>query len=307
VKAVVVHRDPSRRARLVRLLEGRGYDVGDGDHGGPGLFVLDAASLGGAGEVRRLRRDDRVLVVLVERAPRSDIESFLAAGAASVLVEPLNEHRLWAGLVSAEYLLAERLRHARAITAYQNGRERSRVLEEVLTRQAFTDTLTGLANRALFMDRTEHALARAGRHGAGPALLFIDLDGFKQVNDRFGHAVGDAALAAVARQVLELKREGDTAARLGGDEFTLLLESIERPQDAVRVADRILRSLRRPLMVGDHQIGLTASVGVAFAEERTSARELMRRADAAMYRAKRLGKNRYVVYEHPDAHDDAAA
>jgi diguanylate cyclase (GGDEF)-like protein/PAS domain S-box-containing protein len=176
-------------------------------------------------------------------------------------------------------------------------------LEQMLARQAFHDGLTGLANRALFMDRVEHALAQHGRRAGSPALLFIDLDGFKAINDSFGHDVGDAALVAVARRLLEIKREGDTAARLGGDEFTLLLESVESGEDAQGVAERVLEALRRPLSVGEHELSVTVSIGIAQAEDRIEGRELVRRADAAMYRAKALGKDRCTRWE--PAHDSS--
>jgi diguanylate cyclase (GGDEF)-like protein len=311
VKALVVHRDPCRRSELVRLLQSRGQDVTavasaeqapkEGDFG---LVLLDwSAGADAPGIVRGLRREDRVIVALVEGRARAEIEQLLAAGASQVLVEPVQDERLWAALVSAEYQAADSLRRQRLLAAVRHSAQRFRSHEQMLTRRAFYDGLTGLANRALFMDRTEHALAHHGRRSATPALLFIDLDGFKSINDSFGHEVGDAVLAAVARRVLECKREGDTAARLGGDEFTVLLESIEKRRDAVQVAERILWALRQPLAIPEHDLSVTVSIGVAYAEARISARELLRRADAAMYRAKQLGKDRYVVW---DPHHETA-
>ncbi|MEZ4227127.1 MAG: diguanylate cyclase [Polyangiaceae bacterium] len=171
-----------------------------------------------------------------------------------------------------------------------------RDLEEILMQQAFFDGLTGLPNRALFMDRVEHALAQREREPGAPALLFIDLDGFKFINDSYGHDVGDAALVAVARRVDSLCRAGDTAARLGGDEFTLLLESVQSPEVALEVADRVIQSLRRGVHVGDMDLTITVSVGVACYEHGVDARELIRRADTAMYRAKELGKDQYLLW-----------
>jgi diguanylate cyclase (GGDEF)-like protein/PAS domain S-box-containing protein len=170
-------------------------------------------------------------------------------------------------------------------------------LEQMLARQAFHDGLTGLANRALFMDRLDHALVQQGRRPGSPGLLFIDLDGFKTINDRYGHEVGDRTLVAVGRRLLELKREGDTAARLGGDEFTLLLESVDGRTGVLGVAERLLEALREPFVVGELSLALTVSIGVALAEPDIAGTELVRRADAAMYRAKELGKNRSVVWE----------
>ena len=169
-------------------------------------------------------------------------------------------------------------------------------LEQMLMHQAFFDGLTGLPNRALFMDRAEHALAQQQRASGAPALLFIDLDGFKDINDSFGHDVGDAALVAVARRIESLCRAGDTAARLGGDEFTLLLESVESRDAALHVAERVIQSLRRPLPVGDLELHVTVSVGVACFEEGMDAKELVRRADTAMYRAKEMGKDQFLLW-----------
>jgi diguanylate cyclase (GGDEF)-like protein len=169
-------------------------------------------------------------------------------------------------------------------------------LEQMLMHQAFFDGLTGLPNRALFMDRAEHALAQQPRHGGRPALLFIDIDGFKHINDNYGHDVGDAALVAIARRVESVCRAGDTAARLGGDEFTLLLESVESQDAALDVADRVIQTLRRGLLVGDLELLVTVSVGVACYDEGMDAKELVRRADTAMYRAKELGKDQYLLW-----------
>jgi diguanylate cyclase (GGDEF)-like protein len=128
-------------------------------------------------------------------------------------------------------------------------------------------------------------------------VLFIDLDGFKSINDNYGHDVGDAALVAVAQRLEQLKREADTAARLGGDEFTLLLESIETREGALRVAERVVESFARPLIVGEFEVTVTVSVGLAYSESRITVRELVRRADTAMYQAKKLGKRRFVEWE----------
>ncbi len=169
-------------------------------------------------------------------------------------------------------------------------------LEQMLMHQAFFDGLTGLPNRALFMDRAEHALAQQDRKAGSSALLFIDLDGFKTINDTYGHDVGDAALVAVAQRVDSLCRAGDTAARLGGDEFTLLLETVESTDAALQVAERVIQSLRQGLAVGDLVLNLTVSVGVACSEPGMDAKEMVRRADTAMYRAKELGKDQFLLW-----------
>jgi diguanylate cyclase (GGDEF)-like protein/PAS domain S-box-containing protein len=414
VKALVVHQDAVRREALARLLGARGHHVealaaAEQIDDEVSLVLLGWTDSAHAPSlVQRWRRDARVIVVVSPRRAHADYEAALAAGAAQVLIEPVDREQLWSALVSAEYLALERLRSGRAVVALRHSAERfrslvqnaldiiavlepdttiryvspavrrvleyephelvgrklaelvhdddvssfSRVigeaeppgrpqtvevrvrhksgewryieaiadrlaegivvngrdvtdrheLEEMLAREAFYDNLTGLANRALFMDRLVHALAQAERRDGAPALLFVDLDGFKKINDRYGHDVGDAALAAAARRLLECRREGDTAARLGGDEFTLLVESIETRDDARRVAERVLEAMRQPLDVGELSLPITVSVGVSYSEARIAPRELVRRADAAMYRAKELGKNRYAVW---DAEHDA--
>jgi diguanylate cyclase (GGDEF)-like protein/PAS domain S-box-containing protein len=173
-------------------------------------------------------------------------------------------------------------------------------LEEELKHQAFHDALSGLANRALFRDRLEHALARASRSKTSLAVLFLDLDDFKLVNDSLGHTAGDALLVAVAGRLSESLRSGDTAARFGGDEFAILLEETTGPQEACQAAERIIAALREPLMIEDHEIKVHASIGIALSQGgRKDPSDLIQAADVAMYAAKAHGKGRYEVYE-PD-------
>lgn len=173
-----------------------------------------------------------------------------------------------------------------------------RDLEEQLRYQAFHDPLTGLANRARFGDRSEHALERASRQQASTALLFMDVDNFKSINDGMGHSVGDKALQHVASRLQLCLRPGDTAARLGGDEFAVLLEDSSL-DDAIRVAEAILESFSMPLAVEDDNLIVRASVGIAVSDGKESdadADGLLRNADIAMYAAKDAGKARYEVY-----------
>ncbi|HLZ31210.1 MAG TPA: EAL domain-containing protein [Chloroflexota bacterium] len=168
-----------------------------------------------------------------------------------------------------------------------------------LQRMAFHDALTNLPNRALFSDRLEHALARADRASRSVAVLFLDLDNFKVVNDSLGHAVGDRLLVTVAERLASCLRPQDTAARLGGDEFTVLLENLDETGDeAVRVANRIAAALRLPVTLEGHQVYPTASIGLAFRNGPDDGAEvLLRCADLAMYRAKALGKARFEVFD----------
>ena len=175
-----------------------------------------------------------------------------------------------------------------------------KALEQQLQHQAFHDPLTGLANRALFADRVEHALARSRRSGGSVAVLFLDLDDFKTVNDGIGHAAGDALLSAVADRLMGCLRSGDTASRLGGDEFAVLLEDLTGQEEAKVVADRILASLADPITIHGHQVTARASIGIAHpVADRDRSSELLRNADLAMYVAKRAGKGRAQVYR-PD-------
>ncbi|MDO8616335.1 MAG: EAL domain-containing protein [Dehalococcoidia bacterium] len=174
--------------------------------------------------------------------------------------------------------------------------ERKRA-EETVHRLAFHDALTGLPNRPLFRDRLELALAQSRRSGQMAAVMFLDLDRFKVVNDTVGHAEGDTLLRQVAGQLTGLVREGDTVARLGGDEFTILLPTIGGPEDAIRIAERILNTLKRPQVICGREYLATGSIGITiYPGDGADADTLLRNADVAMYRAKDLGRNQYQMY-----------
>ena len=169
-------------------------------------------------------------------------------------------------------------------------------LTEDMTHLARHDLLTDLPNRGLLLDRVKHALHLARRRGSPIALLFVDLDGFKAVNDRFGHAAGDAVLVEVAQRLTNCVRQRDTVARLGGDEFALLFEDVN-PTDVRAACERILITLGHGAHVAGHDVPLGASIGVAYGDGLDSAEAMLRNADLAMYEAKARGKSRYVVYE----------
>ena len=176
---------------------------------------------------------------------------------------------------------------------------------EHLAHQAFHDSLTELPNRALFADRLEHALARTSRRKAAVAVLFLDLDDFKPINDNFGHEAGDRLLTAVAQRIQACVRPEDTVARLGGDEFTVLLEDIADVRYAVAVAERIEASLQEPFRVEGQDATVTASVGIAVSRgPQTTPDELLRDSDRAMYQAKRMGRARHEVFRSPDELDE---
>jgi diguanylate cyclase (GGDEF)-like protein/PAS domain S-box-containing protein len=179
-------------------------------------------------------------------------------------------------------------------------------LEEQLVHQAFHDPLTGLANRALFRDRVDHALSRAQRDPRPIAVLFLDLDNFKTINDSLGHPAGDALLQVAATRLGACLRAGDTAARLGGDEFAVLLEQLGDAEDAARLAERILAAFREPWELDGHLLDVSASVGVAIRSDGETAEDVLRNADAAMYHAKGRGRGRWELFA-PRMYSEARA
>jgi diguanylate cyclase (GGDEF)-like protein len=191
--------------------------------------------------------------------------------------------------------------------------ERTRTLEEVnsqlrdkereLEHLARHDALTGLANRLFLNDRIERAVARARRTGSSVALLMIDLDGFKQVNDAHGHAVGDELLVVIAGRLRECVRESDTVARLGGDEFVVLLEDTRYPEGTSQIVEKLIAAVRAPTMLDAGSIEVSASIGIACTPQHTNdADDLLERADAAMYNAKAAGRNCWsMATENPAA------
>ena len=176
-------------------------------------------------------------------------------------------------------------------------------LEEQLTHQALHDPLTNIANRALFQNRVDHALAKLPRSNSQLAVLFLDLDNFKAVNDSLGHAAGDKLLIAVAERLQDCLRTTDTPARLGGDEFSVLCESVHRVDEAVMIAERILAVFRQPFMIDGKETFVGTSIGIAASSDASmTSEELLRNADLAMYLAKSQGKGTYVVFE-PKMHE----
>jgi diguanylate cyclase (GGDEF)-like protein/PAS domain S-box-containing protein len=182
------------------------------------------------------------------------------------------------------------------LVAIQDMTERT-ALEAELRHQAFHDALTNLANRALFIDRADHAVRRLERGGTNVAVLVLDLDGFKMVNDSLGHSAGDTLLVAVAGRLQTALRSGDTAARLGGDEFAVLVEDAKDPEEAALVADRLLEALAAPFGLAGKEVFVRASVGVALTSGDRDAEDLLRDADAAMYQAKADGKSCHRLFE----------
>jgi diguanylate cyclase (GGDEF)-like protein/PAS domain S-box-containing protein len=171
--------------------------------------------------------------------------------------------------------------------------------ERQLTHQAFHDSLTGLPNRALFLDRLAHAQARAGRNGGTHALLFIDLDRFKVVNDSLGHQIGDELLVQVADRLHGCLRGTDTLARFGGDEFVALLEDLEDEEEAIAITERILEQVRNPFPVAGRELSVSCSIGMVVGNGGADdPDECLREGDVAMYRAKARGRNCFEMFRH---------
>jgi diguanylate cyclase (GGDEF)-like protein len=182
-----------------------------------------------------------------------------------------------------------------ATAALREDIRRREAVEAELQRLALHDPLTGLANRVLFYERVGHALSTHARAGETFAVLFIDLDGFKQVNDRLGHSAGDVVLRAVADRLRICLRDSDTVARFGGDEFAVVVERLAAPDHVEITAERIVAEVGRPIEVGTHRTRVTASIGIALNHPGDSADDILREADLAMYTAKTTGKCRHVL------------
>lgn len=181
------------------------------------------------------------------------------------------------------------------LTCYDISEQKE--LQEQLAHSAFHDRLTGLPNRTLFQDRLYRAFVRAKRQNSLIIVMYMDLDGFKNVNDTIGHDVGDKLLSLFAPRLLECMRETDTVSRVGGDEFTVIMENVTKNSDVDVVAQRILNSLREPFRIGDQNVSITTSIGIASDRANdTNPRQLIKQADLAMYEAKNSGKNTFHYF-----------
>jgi diguanylate cyclase (GGDEF)-like protein len=256
----------------------------DEDHGEPVearciLLDLTLPDGEGLGSLRRMR----------ELAPNSAI----------VVLTGLDDERLGEQAVkngAQDYLVKGRADSEVLSRSIRYSVERKQA-EEALLHQAHHDTVTGLPNRALFLDRLALAVGRSRRTGSGVAVLFLDLDGFKLLNDGLGHEAGDHLLASVAERIAGTLRPSDTVARFGGDEFVILCEDLTAEDDAVVIADRVVAAMKGAHVVSGNEVYVTTSVGIAFTPDgMAAADDLVRDADAAMYRAKELGKNRCEMF-----------
>jgi diguanylate cyclase (GGDEF)-like protein/PAS domain S-box-containing protein len=180
----------------------------------------------------------------------------------------------------------------RDVTRRKQAEEALRRRNAELKHKAYHDALTGLPNRVLFADRLRQALARARRYGTRVAVLLLDVNGFKHINDTFGHDVGDAALVEVARRLQAGIRRSDTVARWGGDEFSAVLTDVRTPEDAARVAEHLITAFHAPLSLDGHELSVSVTIGISlFPADGEGPDDLVRHADHAMYRAEGRGEN----------------
>jgi two-component system cell cycle response regulator len=236
------------------------------------LTLPDAAHLDGLMEVRHLAPETPVVVVTAD----SDVSRGVKAVQAG----------------AQDYLIKGEMDSAHLCRSVRYAIERARS-DLLLSHRALHDALTGLPNRVLFFDRAEYVLSQSERDESTVAMFFLDLNGFKGVNDRLGHSAGDALLRAVASRLLGWVRPGDVVSRLGGDEFTALVRDVKGTDVAVRIAERLAYAVGEPVTLDGEDVSLTPSIGIALAEEREQADALIARADHAMYSAKRSG----AIYE----------
>jgi diguanylate cyclase (GGDEF)-like protein len=197
----------------------------------------------------------------------------------------------------ADFLLLTLMAVGMIACLLEDEREAAELAAVEIEHLAYHDALTGLPNRPLFMDRLIVALAQAGRAHQKLAVFFLDLDRFKDINDSLGHTTGDTLLKAVAERVRRCVRDGDTVARFGGDEFTLMIPKIENIEDAAKIAQKIIDTLKIPFLVGDRELFVTTSIGISISPgDGTDPETLVRNADTAMYRAKDQGRDNYQLY-----------
>jgi diguanylate cyclase (GGDEF)-like protein len=261
----------------------------------------------GVGEERRIHHRRTQKAMLVEADLATAVRGYLSWRdlCSSALVEEADRLGIGESAVNVARMFVQLncdggvVRTVRAFDeSWQLLQERLRAQQDDLSHQVLHDDLTGLPNRLLLTDRLRQAASRGDRRGTGSMLLFLDLDSFKAINDRFGHPAGDALLVEVAGRLLELVRATDTVARLGGDEFVVLAEDLEDPDEAARsLAERIHRTMCTPVSVGERELHTSVSIGIADVGRGIEPDVCLAQADAAMYRAKRDGPARFAVYD----------
>ena len=285
-------------ARFAALVEHSSDAVIVGGADGTLLYASPAfATLTGAETSERIGRDVRELVDPADRAKvDQQLGALLEEGSVSTF-ECRFLHAT-AGSRYVEITASNRLRDPAVRGMVGNLRNVTDRVEAAahLAHQAMHDTLTDLPNRALLLDRLDQALARSARTGRPCALLFLDLDRFKDINDSLGHAAGDQVLITVAGRLRAIVRPGDSVARLGGDEFVVLAENIDEAGSAQDIAERVRNSIAEPILIGGRSVAIGCSIGVAISN-RHNPETLLQEADTALYQAKGAGRNRWSLYD----------
>lgn len=242
---------------------------------------------------QRIHPEDRVQV-------DEEIHAYLAGRTKTYC----NEHRVICRDGSVKWVLARGMivsrtpdgKPLRMIGTHADITERKK-MEERMRYMAHYDVLTELPNRALFTERLQQAVIKARRDKTHMAVMFLDLDGFKPVNDNLGHDIGDLLLQQVAQRLQNSMRASDTVARLGGDEFVVLLHAIDHEQDAIVVAEKVLNALNQPFKVADYHISISGSIGIAaYPQHGDDEKLLLINADIAMYHVKKTGRNDYRIF-----------
>ena len=320
-RILIADDEPDFRQSLQMILVQWGYEVQTVSDGQDALQILcddppDVAlldwvmpHLSGLEICRQLRAKSHApfpyLILLSARSRTEDIVAGLDAGADDYVTKPVDFLELRARLQVGFRMIRLQQELERRATALANSlaevQELQAVAEESRKREhflAFHDSLTTLPNRQLFFDRLSQAISQANRSGQFVAVLLLDLDGFKVINDGIGHAAGDQVLQATGRRLQACLRDSDTVARLGGDEFAILACGATKPSDIVAIAEKVLHSLAEVFIVESQRCQVGASIGISlYPSDGHDVETLVKRADFAMYRAKRLGKNRIVLFD----------
>ncbi len=316
---VVADDDTATRMMLTQILKRQHYRVIDVSNGRlaceavarehPDVVLLDweMPEMDGLAALKVLKSDNVTrgipVVMLTTQAQIEERVLAIEAGVQDFLIKPchprelvarIDQQRRWRNVVAIDVSSEATGRHL--AIAEEQALERVRAAAELdgLRESATRDPLTGVANRLLLGDRLEQTILSSKRRKERFALLFIDLDGFKAVNDTHGHTVGDDVLKIVATRILNVVRESDTVARIGGDEFIVLAPRILKPANAAELASRLVESLRMPIRVGRTTVAVSASIGVSFYPlDACESEALLKSADGAMYASKHMGKNRF--------------
>jgi diguanylate cyclase (GGDEF)-like protein len=242
------------------------------------LTLPDASRLDGLSEIKVVAPEAPVVVVTADNDAGRGIKA-VQSGA-------------------QDYLLKGQMDSTQLCRSVRFAIERGRS-EQQLAHRALHDDLTGLPNRVLFLDRLMYALAQTERLDSQVGIYFLDLDGFKGVNDRLGHLAGDALLRAMAGRLLGWVRPGDTVSRFGGDEFTVLVREVAGPEEAAQIAERLTEAVRSPVSLEGEDVSLTPSIGIALGRSSEKPEDLLDRADKAMYSAKRRSDTTYEIAPAP--------